>query len=110
MSVLWNPNARIKTVERAGAKDRYGNASNEVVFSMIEGCRLERSTKFSRTADGSLLIKDAQVWVEARWVFRVGDVLTIDSQEEDRYNVHDVQEKLDVLGNVQFRIYGLTRR
>jgi len=109
MSILFNANARLRSVQRAGAKDRYGQPTFETPYSMVD-CRLDRSTKHTQTSEGVLLVKDASAWIESRYALKVQDVLTVDVDEDERYNVIDVQEKLDLLGNVDHRVYGLTRR
>jgi len=102
-------NARIRHVERPGAKDRYGQPIHEVVASMVD-VRLDRSTRQSWAPDGRQVTKDATLDVEYLEAFQAGDVLTLDVDEDERYNVVDVRDHAGIDGVVIYRTYGLTRR
>lgn len=106
-SALFRANARVRTIERAGAKDRYGNVQLETVASDLR-VRLERATRRTRSPTGDTVTIDGTIMAGPKFAFITGDVATLTNG--DRWVVFNVDESLDINGKVLFRSYGATRQ
>lgn len=101
-------NAAVLKVERPGSYDRYGRSRLSLVEGPTRGW-IEKTPRQARTTAGDVVSVDAALVLPKRIDLRPKDVVMIDNDDEDRYEVFDADETLDVLGQVLFRTYGLTR-
>jgi hypothetical protein len=102
-------NVEIRTVERAGGIDRYGQPLVETVYSRLFG-RIDHSTRMARTANGDQATISATLWLDNNYELMVKDLVTVESRLKEQYTVFDVQEAQDVFGNIQHRQYRLVKK
>ncbi len=102
-------NTSISMIKRGEGFDRYGVPQLETVFSGIPA-RLERSTTTARSLDGDVVGIDATLYLEPSVSLSPRDVVTVDNPAQDQYIVYDVDEGLDILGQVVFRTYRLQQK
>ena len=106
-TALFKTNMRVRHVERAGSKDRYGKANLETVATDLR-IRLERRTQRTRSPQGDVVTIDGTMMVGPKFDLITGDVATLSNGE--RWVVFNVDESLDINGKVLFKTYGLTRQ
>lgn len=102
-------NARIRLVERAGARDRYGQPIVETVHDDLP-CRLQEKTIFVRALEGDRMQIDATLWLDPRHKIYVGDKITMDNSTSDIYNVFSVDRNQRVDGVTLFQTCLLTKQ
>lgn len=106
--ITLTTNVRILKAERPGSYDRYGRSRLEVVTADFRG-HLTRSTRYERGAGGDVVEIDAQLMLPRRIRLQPKDVITLDNDEEERFEVFDVAENQDHMGQVWHRTYALTK-
>ena len=100
-------NARILSVERAGALDRYGVAQLETVVKN-EHCHLEETTRLIRTVNGDTVQIDGSVMMLSQ--LQTGDLITIADRFRSQFKIFNRDEAQDIVGLVLYYTYGLTKQ
>lgn len=107
--MLTHPtNVTILRAQRPGAYDRYGAAKLSLLFGPERGF-LERRPRYARGTSGDVVEVDADLVLPKRLVLRPKDVVRLADADESDFEVFDVDESLDHLGQVVSRTYGLTK-
>jgi hypothetical protein len=101
-------NARIRSVQRAGAIGQYGPELRTVHVNLW--CRLDNNSRLVKDGNGRSVTTDGNLILPARVQLLPDDVLTMDSAQGEQYTVFDVREERDILGAVQNRVYRLVRK
>lgn len=101
-------NVKIRTVERAGAIDRYGEPSYDTIYENIGGY-IERGQFMTRGLDGDTKTADGTFLADPVYKIRTGDKLVLDSEQPERYLVYRAEESLDAMGLQQARMFILTK-
>lgn len=107
MSTLFKDNVTVLSAERKGNVDRYG-APTFVTVATLFRARLEKRTIRTRGSDGVVTTLDGTIMIDPKVELEAGDRLTMDNDQE--WDVFDVDESMNVDGAVEFRTYGLTKQ
>lgn len=105
MNQLIRPNTRVMTVERMGNVDRYGQPELNTVATDFRG-RLDRTLTRTTGVDGNTVTLDGTL-MACRVQLEAGDLLTLENEEQ--WEVYNVDEAQDINGKPMFRMYGMTK-
>lgn len=106
--ITLTTNVRILKAERPGSYDRYGQSRLELLTANFRG-HLTRAPRYERGPGGDVIEVDADLMLPKSVRLQPKDVVTLDNDDEERFEVFGVAESMDHMGQVWHRSYSLTK-
>jgi len=106
---MFATNTTLSSVVRKTEVDKYGRPTSSAVYSDIR-CWLESSFVRQRDNTGDRGTVPSTLSIDGYYDLHIGDLLTVDNANEDKYSVTNSREQYDITGSILSREYDLMRQ